>query len=164
MKAKIKELGNIITGTTPKTSNKTYYNTNDYMFVGPADLQHGKYIRSSEKYISYSAYLDYQSRFINKNDICVSCIGYLGYVAMAQNKLLTNQQINSISNIKSNIVLPEYLYYKLLTIKPIFESFGGAGSAVPIINKSTFENIEIELHDLEYQHYIVDSMENIYAN
>lgn len=156
MNVKLKELGKIITGTTPKTSNKTYYEHNDYMFAGPSDLQNGKFIRRTEKTISQTAYLDYQSRFIDKNDICVSCIGYLGYVSMAQNKLLTNQQINSITAINCHKVLPEYLYYKLLSMKSVFESFGGTGSAVPIINKTTFENIEINIHDLNFQQHIVD--------
>ena len=126
------------------------------MFVGPTDLQNGKFIRKSEKHISETAYHDYYNRFIEKDTICISCIGYLGYVAMASTKLLTNQQINSISNIDNSKVMPEYLYYKLLSIKPIFESYGGAGSAVPIINKTTFENIEIDIHDLDFQQHIVD--------
>ena len=161
MNIKLKELGKIITGTTPKTSNKAYYEHKDYMFAGPSDLQNGKFIRRTEKTISQTAYLDYQSRFIDKNDICVSCIGYLGYVSMAQDKLLTNQQINSITAIDCNKVLPEYLYYKLLSIKSVFESFGGAGSAVPIINKTTFENIEINIHNLDFQQHIVDTVRYI---
>lgn len=164
MKVRIKELGRIVTGTTPKTSIKDYYSSNDYMFIGPSDLQNGKYIRKTEKHISTTAYSDYKSRFLNVGDICVSCIGYVGYIAKPTQLSLSNQQINSITQINENIVISDYLFYKLLSMNDYFQSINGNGSAVPIINKTIFENIEIDIHPLAEQQHIVDSMENTYAN
>ena len=158
MKVKLKEIGTIITGNTPKTSNQEYYCNPDFLFIGPSDLQNGKYIRKSEKYISEKAYFDYKTRFISKNDICVSCIGYIGYVAMATQSCLTNQQINSISRIDETVIIPDYLYYKLVAMKDYFNALSGNGSAVPIINKTFFENIEIDIHNLSDQQHIVDTV------
>lgn len=156
MKVRIKELGRIVTGTTPKTSIKDYYSSNDYMFIGPSDLQNGKYIRKTEKHISTTAYSDYKSRFLNVGDICVSCIGYVGYIAKPTQLSLSNQQINSITQINENIVISDYLFYKLLSMNDYFQSINGNGSAVPIINKTIFENIEIDIHTLAEQQHIVD--------
>lgn len=154
---KLKEIGKIVTGTTPKTSITDYYSNDDYMFIGPSDLQNGKYIRKTEKHISLKAYSDYKTRFLNVGDICVSCIGYVGYVAKPTQLSLSNQQINSITQINENIVLSEYLFYKLLSMNEYFQSINGNGSAVPIINKTIFENIEVDIHNLEEQQHIVDT-------
>lgn len=163
MKVRIKELGRIVTGTTPKTSIKDYYSSNDYMFIGPSDLQNGKYIRKTEKHISTTAYSDYKSRFLNVGDICVSCIGYVGYIAKPTQLSLSNQQINSITQINENIVISDYLFYKLLSMNDYFQSINGNGSAVPIINKTIFENIEIDIHTLAEQQHIVDILGSIDA-
>lgn len=155
MKVRISELGKVVTGTTPKTSIKEYYSSSDYMFIGPSDLQNGKYIRKTEKHISTKAYFDYKTRFLNVGDICVSCIGYVGYVAKPTQLSLSNQQINSITQINENVVLSDYLFYKLLSMNDYFQSINGNGSAVPIINKTIFENIEMDIHNLEEQQHIV---------
>jgi type I restriction enzyme S subunit len=71
---------------------------------------------------------------------------------------LTNQQINTIicDPEKAN---PKFVYYSMrlhrdeLTAK-------AAGAATPIINKSTFEEIEVALPDLEIQHWIANIISN----
>ena len=156
MKYKISDLGITITGTTPSTKNKDYY-SNDYLFVGPSDLNSQRYILKTEKHISQIAFNDYKSRFLNKNDIAVSCIGSLGYIAIANQPCLTNQQINSITRINTSIVNPLYLYYKLCTMNKYFNTIGGNGTTLPIINKTLFKSIEIDIHDLKEQQHIVNT-------
>lgn len=156
MKYKISDLGVTITGTTPSTKNKEYY-SEDFLFVGPSDLNCQRFINKTEKHVSNKAYNDYKYRFLNKNDIAVSCIGTLGYVAIASQPCLTNQQINSITKINTSIVKPLYLYYKLCTLKKYFNTIGGNGTTLPIINKSLFDSIEIEIHNLQQQQHIVNT-------
>ena len=158
---KICELGHTITGTTPSTKNKEYYKEPIYIFAGPSDISKSRYILNSEKYISELAYRDYQNRFINENDIAVSCIGYLGYVSIAKEKMLTNQQINSICNIKQDVALPLYLYYKLVTMQKYFKSIGGNGTALPIINKTLFDSVKLNIHELSEQQHIVNILGTI---
>lgn len=159
MKYKIKDFGKIITGTTPSTKNKEYYNESKYMFVGPTDLKGVRLIMSSEKYISECAMNDFSNRQLNKDDIVVDCIGSdMGDVAVITQKCMTNQQINAITNINNNIVLPLYLYYLLSTKKSFFHLIGSNGSTMPIISKSLFENIEFDIHELPIQQHIVDTI------
>ena len=146
MKYKLKDIGTIITGTTPKTKNKDYYNSKDFLFVGPTDLKIGKYVRESEKYVSLKAYNDYSSRFIGKNSLMIDCIGSdMGNVALSVDKVLTNQQINSITDINENNFNVEFLYYLFSTMKKYFHQIGTNGSTMPIINKTMFEEIEVEI-------------------
>ena len=146
MKYKLKDIGTIITGTTPKTKNKDYYNSKDFLFVGPTDLKIGKYLRESEKYVSLKAYNDYSSRFIGKNSLMIDCIGSdMGNVSLSVDKVLTNQQINSITDINGNNFNVEFLYYLFSTMKKYFHQIGTNGSTMPIINKTMFEEIEVEI-------------------
>ena len=159
MKYKIKDFGKIITGTTPSTKNKDYYNESKYMFIGPTDLKGVRLIVSSEKHISECAMSDFSNRELNKNDIVVDCIGSdMGDVAVITKKCMSNQQINAITNINNNIVLPLYLYYLLSTKKSFFHLIGSNGSTMPIISKSLFENIEFDIHELPIQQHIVDTI------
>lgn len=75
----------------------------------------------------------------------VTCIGSdMGKVAMNPLPVITNQQINSIVPFK-DLVDPHYVYYKLIEEYDTLRVLGGDGTALPIINKSTFENISILL-------------------
>ena len=162
MKYKIKEIGTVVTGATPKTKNDNYYNSKDFLFIGPTDLKKEKYVIESEKHISKDAYNDYKSRFIEKDSIMIDCIGSdMGNVALSKNKVLTNQQINSITNINKNLFNIEYTYYLLSTMKKYFHQIGTNGSTMPIINKSMFEEIELELPDKSIQDKVVKILSKI---
>lgn len=61
----------------------------------------------------------------------------------------TNQQINTITNIKKNFD-PEYIYYKIKTLRNYFHRIAD-GSTMPIINKSKFENLSLDIPSLKNQ-------------
>ena len=162
MKVKLKEIGEVITGCTPKTKVEQYYNKKDYMFIGPSDIKNTKYVTKSEKYISNDAYLDYKNRFISKDSIMIDCIGSdMGNVAITKESVLTNQQINSLTNIHVVNYNVEYIYYILSTMKHFFHHIGTNGSTMPIINKTMFENIEIEVVNKEKQDKIAKLLSDI---
>lgn len=156
MEYKLKEIGTVITGCTPKTKNEEYYSKKDYLFIGPSDIKNNKYIRDSEKYVSEKAYDDYKNKFINENSIMIDCIGSdMGNVAISTQKILTNQQINSITNIDETKFNVEYVYYVLSTMKKYFHQIGTNGSTMPIINKTMFEEIEINIPNKKIQDKVV---------
>lgn len=156
MEYKLKEIGTVITGGTPKTKNEEYYSKKDYLFIGPSDIKNNKYIRDSEKYVSEKAYDDYKNKFINENSIMIDCIGSdMGNVAISTQKILTNQQINSITNIDETKFNVEYVYYVLSTMKKYFHQIGTNGSTMPIINKTMFEEIEINIPNKKIQDKVV---------
>ena len=159
MKYLIKEIGAIITGTTPSTKNKLNYSTNDYMFITPGDLKVQRYLKTSINHISKIAYNSEKTRHLSYNDVVIDCIGAdMGNVGIITKECISNQQINAVTRINNNIALPLYLYYLLCTMKKYLHVIGNNGATMPIINKSMFENIEINVHDISTQQHIVDSI------
>lgn len=137
--ALISEIGNVITGTTPATANPKYYASNDYMFIGPADLGKRKYIKTSEKYVSTEGFD--ACRKLPKNSILVVCIGAtIGKVGFVNEPSATNQQINSIVPFENYDA--EYIYYLLLKSTETLKKYAG-DTATPILNKGAFSIIKL---------------------
>ena len=138
----IKDLGKIITGTTPSTKVDEYYNSNDYMFVGPSDLGLKKIIEKSDKYISEKGFR--VSRQLPQDTVMVVCIGAtIGKVGLTSKPCATNQQINSITPKKD--FPADYIYYLMSGIKKYLLAFSG-DTATPILNKGDFGKVISFVH------------------
>lgn len=159
---KLNEIGKIITGCTPLTKKQEYYNSDDYMFIGPSDIKNEMYVTSSAKKVSKKAFEDYKSRFIKANSIVVDCIGSdMGNVAIVKSLCLTNQQLNAITDVDKSKFNIQYIYYILSTMKEYFHLIGTNGSTMPILNKTIFENIEIKVPNIEVQNKIATILSKI---
>lgn len=138
---KISDIGTVTTGRTPKTSNANNYG-NDYMFIGPTDLHKHFFITESERMVTQQGFDSIKSSTLNGTSVLVGCIGWdMGNVGIVDAACVTNQQINSITNIKDSYN-PYYIYYWLKTKKDFLFSQATV-TRTPILNKSTFSNIEI---------------------
>jgi type I restriction enzyme S subunit len=147
---KIKDIGRVVTGKTPKTSIKEYWN-GDVPFYTPSDMNGFKYLSKVERYISQMGSNSVQNALIPKNSILISCIGSdMGKVAINSAKGVTNQQINTIIP-NTSLVDPQYLYYQLLPRKRELQLLASGGSAQPILNKSQFSEIKIALPSIATQ-------------
>lgn len=156
MKYKLSEISRIVTGKTPSTKNKPSFSEepDKYLFVTPRDMNGSeKTIKETERYLTDEVTNTFKNLVINDESICVSCIGKIGKVFMPLGPAITNQQINSITEIKS-FVLPDYLYYYLTIHQKDIENLAG-GTTMPIVNKTSFEQLEVEIPDLETQKKIV---------
>ena len=135
----VSDLGQIVTGTTPKTSETAYYKPPECLFVSPADISEIRYVTGTEKRISRTG-LD-TGRPIPRNAVMVVCIGStIGKVAMASERCLTNQQINSVV-CKSNHN-PLVVYFALRRQQKLFRQVASC-TAVPILNKGNFAALTI---------------------
>jgi len=133
------EVGKIVTGTTPSTKNKKYWNGN-ILFVTPLDIQANKYIYDTNRKISEEGLK--KTKIAPKGSVLFVCIGStIGKVAIVNQNVGFNQQINSIFSKKYN---NEFLYYALLKKNKKIASLAGE-QAVPIINKTQFSGIKIHL-------------------
>jgi len=131
----ISDVGAVVTGNTPPTSNPEYYN-GKYPFVSPADLGAHKLINSSIKSLSSQGME--KARSVRAGATLFTCIGStIGKIGLAGCTLATNQQIN--------VVIPkpdyddDYVYYQLELRAAYIAKLAGT-QAVPIINKTTFES------------------------
>ena len=146
------DIGRIITGKTPSTKNQEYFG-GEIPFITPKDIQSGKFITSSERTLSEAGVAVLPNHVLPKNSICVSCIGNLGYIAKTiEKRSITNQQINSI--IVSEEHDADYVYYLIKNMWGYFKTLEGNSTALSILNKSQFSEIEVELPDLETQRTI----------
>jgi len=153
---KVKELGEVVTGTTPSTSVKEYWN-GKCPFVTPADFTENKYVYRTERTVTEKGVK--KGRLIPKDSVLVVCIGStLGKVAMAHRECITNQQINAI--ICNNKANPHYVYYIMDLKKDELRSWAGI-TAKPIVKKSLFENFMIPLPYLSEQQKIAEILSSI---
>ena len=145
------DLGTIVTGKTPSTKCKEYWNGN-VPFVTPKDIQGTKHIFSTERNISDIGLISAKGVSLPPNSICVSCIGNIGYVGKTTTQCISNQQINTI--IPFSKVNSDYVYYLIKWLWPFFKSYEGQSTTLSILNKTQFSKIEIPKHSLRQQNAI----------
>lgn len=149
---KIGDIGKIVTGTTPPTIHKEYYQAGHYQFIAPNDIGKTTKIYEAEKKITDKG-LEV-SRLLPKESVCFVCIGStIGKVGItAEEKTTTNQQINTI--IVNSGHDPYFVTY-LLDYKSEYIASFASPSPVPILSKGKFEKINIMLSsDIEEQREI----------
>ena len=156
---KLKDVGKIVTGKTPKTSIEDNYGGH-IPFLTPSDDMNVKIIQYTNKTLSLKGLNEVKNCLIPKNSVCVSCIGSdLGKVVLTSEDTVTNQQINSI------IVNEDYdynfIYYTMSLIGKQLNYMSKSSTAVPIINKSTFSKELIHVPPLEEQRKISSILSNI---
>jgi len=132
----IAQIGDVITGNTPRTSELRYYN-GEKPFVSPADISDSRYIYRTKTTLSEEGFR--QTRPVRANSILFVCIGStIGKIAQTIEECATNQQINSV------VPYPEYsddfIYSALEHQSSEIAKLAGR-QAVPIINKSLFSEV-----------------------
>jgi type I restriction enzyme S subunit len=143
------DVGDIITGSTPNTSNDQFYGGH-YMFVSPTDIQQNRYIRTTQKTVTKLG-LD-EGRVVEKNSVCVVCIGStIGKVGQLKDVAITNQQINTI---KANKDHSDDFIFSLLEYKQEDIKNQANTQVIPIINKSLFSNLLFYFPSLSEQEKI----------
>ena len=150
---KIKEIGEIVTGTTPSKSINSYWDNGNIIWVTPTDISDNRDISDSIFKITDSGLKN--GRFIPKNSILVTCIASIGKNAVLKVDGSCNQQINAI--IPNKDFNYNYIYYLLESISNYMKSIAGT-SATSIINKDDFSKIVVKTHSKEKQDYIASIM------
>ena len=153
---RIKDVGKVITGNTPPTSNAEFY-VGERLFVSPADIQENRYITSTKTTLTDMGFR--KGRFIKKGSVLFVCIGStIGKVGQAGIDCITNQQINSIV---TNSTHDDCFIFSLLEFKSSSIKLLAGKQAVPLLNKSDFERINITVPSLPEQQKIADFLSNI---
>ena len=143
------EIGKVVTGNTPSRKDLTLWN-GDFCWVTAKDFKE-KYIYDSIEKITERGCKN--ARILPKGAVLITCIASIGNNAIAAVPLATNQQINSI--IVSNDTSNEWLYYQLDFFK---QNLGllASKTAVPLVNKSDFEKLQIPIPPLPEQQKIAE--------
>lgn len=158
-KKRISDLGRIVTGKTPRTSNAQNYG-GDIPFLTPSDDLTGKFAPKTVKTITELGLSEVKNCLLPSKSVCVSCIGSdLGKVVITNEPTVTNQQFNSIIPTDENDT--DFIYYLMTIVGKHLNFLSKTSTAVPIINKSTFSDYEIEVPSLENQRRIAKILSSL---
>jgi len=139
---KIKEIGKVITGKTPPTKDRKYWN-GAFPFITPSDIPDYdiRYDYKIERFLSDEWFKKAKNLLLPSNTPCFVCIGStIGKICMTKEPSFTNQQINSVITNSENDAL--FTFYNLRANQfRIRDEYGGGGAAKDIISKSKFEDI-----------------------
>lgn len=140
-KVRLSDLGQIVGGATPSTKREEYYN-GDIPWITPKDLSgfNGRYISQGERSITREAMESCSTQMLPPNSILFSSRAPIGYVAIAQNALCTNQGFKSI--IPNEEVDYLFLYYLLKHNKDKIEAMG-SGTTFKEVSGSTMRSVEV---------------------
>ena len=136
---KVGEIGTVITGKTPSTSNKENYG-GSVPFITIPDMHTGIYPVSSV-FLSEKGAESQSKKYIPQGALIVSCIGTAGLVCITKERCQTNQQINSL--ILDDKEMLHYMYFVFLSLKEHLNNIGSNGATMTNVNKSKFEGIDI---------------------
>jgi len=159
---KLKDITEIVNGSTPSTANAEYWD-GDICWITPKDLsiQMQRYISCGERNITKKGYNSCSTTLVPKDTILLTSRAPIGYLSIAQNELCTNQGFKSL--ICSDKVIPLYLYYWLSNKVDYLKSISN-GATFKELSKQALESVEIDLPNKDVQQHIVDTRGNIICN
>ena len=154
-------LGQVITGKTPSKDNPEDWGEH-MLFVTPTDYKnYTKFGYSSTRMLSLIGSNRQKARVLPVKSVLVTCIGSdMGKSVINYFPCVSNQQINAIvpnQSVSDN----DFVYYLTRQLYDVFRSLGGDGTAVPILNKSAFENISVEIPPLPEQKAIANVLSSL---
>jgi type I restriction enzyme S subunit len=146
----IGQLGSVVTGRTPPSSQKEEFFDGSIPFLTPSDIDGESRIVAPQRFVS-DEWDKQQARIsLPAHSVCVVCIGAtIGKVCMTSTRSQTNQQINSII-VDNTRFDPFFVYYRLRLMRDELKQ-RAAGAATPILNKTAFSELKIETPALAMQ-------------
>lgn len=143
------EIGDIVGGATPSTNREDYYN-GDIAWLTPKDLAgyNSRYISRGERSITMLGLGSCSAKILPKGSILFTSRAPIGYIAIAQNDICTNQGFKSIVPNADNDSM--FLYYLLQYNKAKIEAMG-SGTTFKEVSGAVMKNIEVLVPNLEEQ-------------
>ncbi|EKO3632902.1 restriction endonuclease subunit S [Vibrio metschnikovii] len=158
------EIGHIVTGRTPKSSDKSAWG-NDVDFVTPSDIKNGmRNITFPSRRLSAEGAASMSKVLIPSGSLLVTCIGAdMGKTVINANDCIPNQQINAIT-LTDDSVQVGYLFHALTAMREAMRRQGElGGGTMPLINKSDFSKIVVPIPSHEEQNRIATILDKFDA-
>ena len=157
---RLSDLGQIIGGGTPSTSESEYWNGN-ISWITPADLSSytDKYICIGNRNITQAGLATSSAVLMPAGSVLMSSRAPIGYCVISSKEVCTNQGFKSI--VPYVITTNEYIYYY---IKARIDEIRAraSGTTFKEISGTEFGNTAIFLPPLNEQHRIVKAIESAF--
>lgn len=157
-KYKLGEICEIVTGSTPKTNEKEYWD-GDIKWITPAELNDDSYIiYDSKRKITELAVEKTGLTSFPQGTVILSSRAPIGKVAIAGCEMYCNQGFKNL--ICSEKINNKYLYWFLKRNTKYLNSLG-RGATFKEISKTIVANIEIDVPELKKQLDVVHNLEKV---
>ena len=160
-KVKISDIGKIVSGATPKTKDVDNYG-GSIAWITPADLSGytSKYISHGSRNITQKGYDSCSTHLMPRGTVLFSSRAPIGYVAIAENPICTNQGFKSI--VPNDDIDIEFLYYQLQYLRKKIQE-KGSGTTFKEISGKVLGETDIVVPSLEEQSRIVARIEELFS-
>lgn len=157
----ISEIGDIISGATPKTTVPDNFG-GEIPWLTPADLSGytGKYISHGARNLTRQGYDSCSTHLMPVGTVLLSSRAPIGYVAIAKNEICTNQGFKSI--VPKTFVNSEFLYYQLKSLKNTLQNLG-SGTTFKELSAKKLATVQVVIPSLEEQKSIVSKIEELFS-
>ena len=138
----IADIGTVVGGATPSTKKEENYINGDIAWITPKDLSNhsGRYIAEGERNITELGLKSCSAQILPVGSVLFSSRAPIGYIAIAENEVCTNQGFKSvIPNAETESL---FLYYLLKYNKNYIESMG-SGTTFKEISGNTMKGIQV---------------------
>ncbi len=150
----IADLGTVVGGATPSTKDSANYDNGTIAWLTPKDLSgyQGRYISHGERNITEKGLRSCSTQLVPKHTVLFSSRAPIGYVAIAESELCTNQGFKSVIPNDDTDYL--FLYYLLKYNKDAIENMG-SGTTFKELSGNTMRGIRVRVpSDIETQRRI----------
>jgi type I restriction enzyme, S subunit len=154
------ELGEIVCGKTPPTTDKGNYG-GIIPFIAIPDMHENVFVTGTATYLTEKGAATQPKKLLPKLSVCVSCIATPGLVAITSVPSHTNQQINSI--ICNSAVSPYWCYLSMTGIRQEIITGGAGGSATLNLNKGEFSKLQVVKPDRETMKVFHNLVEPVFS-
>ncbi len=157
---KLGDIGSVASGGTPSTKDMANFG-GQIPWITPADLSgfKEKFISRGERNLTERGLNSSSATLLPAGTVLFSSRAPVGYVAIAENAIATNQGFKNL--IPSDIAFNEYIYYYLKGSKHLAESYA-SGTTFLEISGSRFAKLPVPLAPLPEQHRIVAKIEELF--
>jgi len=142
----IADLGTVVGGATPSTKDPENYDGGRIPWITPKDLSNfsDRYISRGERNITEKGLNGCSTQLMPRHSVLFTSRAPIGYVAIAENELCTNQGFKSIVPNEQTDYL--FLYYLLKYNKEKIEGLG-SGTTFKEVSGSTMRRITVRVPD-----------------
>lgn len=153
----IADIGTVVSGATPSTRKSENYENGNIPWITPKDLStfRERYIKRGGRNITELGLFSCSAQLMPANTVLFSSRAPIGYVAIAQNEVCTNQGFKSV--IPNSETDPLFLYYLLKFSKSKIESMG-SGTTFKEVSTTTMKNIEVKVPTTVYHQQKISSL------